>query len=59
MRPSFASPEWKFDEVSLRVMAVLLKKLYAIPAPVNTMSKDEHILNLHHLDKVHLFAARR
>jgi hypothetical protein len=53
--PSFASPEWKSDEVSLRVMAVVLKKPYAIPAPINTMSTDEPGLDLHHLYKVHLF----
>jgi hypothetical protein len=58
MRPSFASPEWKSDEVSLRVMTVFLKKPYAIPAPINTMSTDEPVLDLHHLDKVHLFATR-
>jgi len=44
MRPSFASPECKSDEVSLGVMAVFLKKPYAIPAPINTMSTDEPVL---------------
>jgi hypothetical protein len=58
MTPFPPSPERKSDKRSLSVMAVVFKKPYPIPAPINTMSADEPVLNLHHLDKVHLFATR-
>lgn len=56
MTPFPPIPERKSDKRSLRVMAVVFKKPYPIPTPINTMSADEPVLNLHHLDKVHLFA---
>jgi len=58
MTPFSAKPRAEVRQTLLRVMTVLLKKPHTIPAPINTMAADEPVRNLHHLDKVHLFATR-
>lgn len=43
----------------LSMVAILLKDLDAGPTPVDAVAVDQPILDLHHLDEIHLLAVRR
>src|ERR1700704_5283941 len=54
-----SKPRSRMAQAILSMVAILLKDLDTEPAPIDAVAVDQPILDLHHLDEIHLLAVRR